>query len=186
MNKITVFSNVQQNPSLGSQQALSNYVSSIQTLLSVEPVESTYISLKSQPPSRLRSFYVFFYLIFRIVSRFHSFTRSTIFIVSGAESFGCALLLKILFPLRKIIFFSNGPELRYNYIRLRLGLLSKYSPSFVFQNLCFRGLTFVADEFVFVSLSDKDWVLSTLSISPSKVSVFEPSLRPGFFPESLI
>ena len=129
---------------------------------------------------------MFFYLIFRFVSRFHSFTRSTIFIVSGAESFGCAFLLKILFPRRKIIFFSNGPELRYNYIRLRLGLLSIYSPSFVFQNLCFRGLTFVADEFVFVSLSDKDWVLSTLSISPSKVSVFEPSLRPGFFPESLI
>ena len=180
MKRVFVFSNVPQQSSLGSYQALSRFASSLQSSSSDPLTKIDFIALPSAPPSRLRSFYLFIHLVWSVFSRYSLLKNSSFFIVSGAESFGAAFLIKILFSGKKSILYSNGPEPRYNKLRRTLGLASTFSPSLIFQNLCFSGLLSCVDEIYVNSLFDKDWIISTLQVPFSKVSVFEPLLRPGF------
>ena len=180
MNRITIFSNVPQQSSLGSHQALFRFASSLQVPSSDCPPKLDFIALTTAPPSRLRSFYLFIYLATSVFSRYLLLSKSFCVIVCGAESFGAAFLIKILFSDKKLILYTNGPEPRYNNLRSALGLANRLSPSLIFQNLCFRSLLSYVDQVTVNSLFDRDWIISTLRVPPLKVSVFEPLLRPGF------
>ena len=92
----------------------------------------TFKKLKS-----LKSIFISIILAIKFLKNINYF-RYDYFILSGCETGIVALILKLFLLNPKIIFFTNGPETRYNKLRIKLGISHYLSPSLIYQNFLLK------------------------------------------------
>lgn len=177
---IIAISNVPDCSSNGSSQAFNKFMKeyikgkSINKFVKLNLSYKTFNNLKS-----LKSIFISLILVFKLIKS-GNLNRYDYFILSGCETGIVALILKIFLRNPRIIYFSNGPEIRYNELRVKLGISPYYSPSLIYQNILFKLVVSLSKEIFVVSSSDFDWFKKKYLREKQTLDICEPFIRDGF------
>ena len=173
-------SNVPDYSSNGSSQAFNRYIQEHLKGKSITKWKKLNLSYETfSKLNSLKSIFISIILAAKFIKNIN-YLKFDYFILSGCETGLVALILKIFLLNPRIIFFTNGPETRYNKLRIKLGISHNLSPSLIYQNILFKVVTSLSKEICVVSLSDFDWFKKNYLKKKQTLDICEPIIRNGF------